>query len=128
MTHWRMTTLWLPALALLTLMSMCGCVSKSKVQAEVRAAYMAGQRDAFASIAANQRPVVKIIGQVQNSQVPWTEGLTLAQAIATANYTGRDHPREILLLRQGESATISPDDLLNGHDVPLEPGDTITLR
>ena len=58
------------ALLLLSLVT-SGCVTKSKVQAEVRAAYMAGQRDAFASIAANQRPSVKIIGPVQNPQVPW---------------------------------------------------------
>ena len=37
-------------------------------------------------------------------------------------------PMEIILLRRGESATVDPKDLLNGHDVPLEPGDTITLR
>jgi hypothetical protein len=56
------------------------------------------------------------------------EGLTLAQAIATANYTARGNPQEILLLRRGENASIDPRDLLNGHDVPLEPGDTITLH
>ena len=56
------------------------------------------------------------------------EGLTLAQAVATANYMARGNPQEIILLRRGESATIDPSDLLNGHDVPLEPGDTITLH
>jgi hypothetical protein len=105
-----------------------GCVSKSAAQAEVRAAYAAGQRDAYASIAATQRADIKVVGPVQNPQVPWVEGLTLAQAIATANYTANGNPKEILLLRRGESAVIDPKDLLNGRDVPLEPGDTITLR
>ncbi len=114
--------------AILNAMLLCGCVTKSTVQAEVRAAYMAGQRDAYASIAATQNSNIKIVGPVQNPEVPWVEGLTLAQAIATANYTARGNPTEILLLRRGESAAINPKDLLKGQDVPLEPGDTITVR
>jgi hypothetical protein len=105
-----------------------GCISKTKAQAEARAAYAAGQRDAYAHIAAAQRTSIKVFGPVQNPEVPWVEGLTLGQAIATANYTARGNPQEILLLRRGENATIDPRDLLNGHDVPLEPGDTITLH
>jgi hypothetical protein len=65
---------------------------------------------------------------VQKSEVPWVEGLTLAQAIATANYTGFHNPKGITITRQGEQASINPKDLLNGHVVPLEPGDTITIR
>ncbi len=113
---------------LLILIVTSGCVSKSKAKADARAAYVAGQRDAFASIAAAQNTNIKVNGPVQNPTVPWVEGLTLAQAIATANYTGREAPKEIILLRRGESATIAPRDLLNGGDVPLEPGDAITLH
>ncbi len=113
---------------LLTVLSLCGCVSKTKVQAEVRAAYAAGQRDAYAHMAADQRTSVKVFGPVQNPEVSWVEGLTLAQAVATANYMAHGNPQEIILLRRGESATIDPSDLLNGHDVPLEPGDTVTLH
>jgi hypothetical protein len=105
-----------------------GCVTKSQSQADAHAAYMAGQRDAYAAIAASQRTSITVNGQVQSHDVPWVEGLTLAQAIATADYIGSVGPKEIILLRRGESATITPRDLLNGHDVPLEPGDTITLR
>ena len=115
------------ALLLLSLAG-SGCVTKSKAKADARAAYVAGQRDAFATIAASQRTGIKVFGPVQNSEVPWVEGLTLVQAIATATYTAHGNPKEIILLRRGESATIAPKDLLNGHDVPLEPGDTITLR
>jgi hypothetical protein len=128
MTRRRMTTLLLWALAALPMMPLCGCVSQSKARADVRAAYLAGQRDAFATIAAAQRTSITVSGPVQNHDVPWVEGLTLAQAIATANYTAIGNPKEIILLRRGESATIDPKDLLKGHDVPLEPGDTITLR
>jgi len=65
---------------------------------------------------------------VQNPTVPWVEGLTLAQAIATSNYTGTDAPRQIIITRQGESATLDPKLLLNGADFPLEIGDVIELH
>ena len=105
-----------------------GCVTRSQARAEARAAYLAGQNDALAKMAADQHPSVFIVGPVQKSEVPWVEGLTLAQAIATANYTGRHNPKGITITRQGEQASINPKDLLNGHVVPLEPGDTITIR
>lgn len=124
----RLPSLLLTALTGLTLIPLCGCVTRAQADADTRAAYLAGQKDAFATIAATQRAGIKVFGPVQNSEVPWVEGLTLAQAIATATYTAPGNPREIILLRRGESATMDPRDLLNGHDVPLEPGDTITLR
>ena len=118
-----------PLLTLLFLsLVVSGCVTKSKARADAHAAYIAGQRDAFATITAAQRTSIKVFGPVQNSEVPWVEGLTLAQAIATANYTVHGNPKEIIVLRRGESATINPRQLLNGQDMPLEPGDTITLR
>jgi len=89
---------------------------------------MAGQKAAFTTMAAAQRTSVVVIGPVQNPEIQWTDGLTLAQAIATATYTGFGEPKEIVLLRQGERATISAKDLLHGKDVPLEPGDTITIH
>jgi hypothetical protein len=128
MVQGRMTAFLFLALAVLTMMPLCGCVTRAKDRADVRAAYLAGQKDAFATIAATQRTGITVNGPVQNHDVPWVEGMTLAQAIATANYTARGNPKAILLLRRGESATINPGDLLNGRDVPLEPGDTITLQ
>jgi len=71
---------------------------------------------------------VVVIGPVQNPEVQWTEGLTLAQAILAANCTGHRNPKEIILTRQGETTWIDPKDLLRGNDVPLQPGDTITIR
>jgi hypothetical protein len=103
-----------------------GCVSRSQANARAREAYLAGQKAAFASMAGQGQGVV-IVGPVQHPNVPWVEGLTLSQAIATANYTGRS-PKTITITRQGEQASINPKDLLNGHVVPLEPGDTITIR
>jgi hypothetical protein len=102
-----------------------GCITRSQSQADVRAAYLAGQRDAYAAM---QRTSVVVIGQVQNPEVQWTEGLTLAQAILAADYTGHGNPKEIILTRRGETTPIDPKNLLRGNDTPLQPGDTITIR
>jgi len=115
------------ALAFLMAASLGGCITRSQAEARARAAYRAGQNDAFAKMSADQRNGVFIVGPVQKSEVPWVAGLTLTQAIATANYIGHT-PREITITRQGEQASVDPKDLLNGHVVPLEPGDTITIR
>ena len=103
-----------------------GCVTRSQANAQARAAYLAGQKTALASMAQGQG--VAIVGPVQYPNVPWVEGLTLSQAIATANYTGRRSPKTITITRQGEGISVNPRDLLTGHVVPLQPGDTITIR
>jgi hypothetical protein len=104
-----------------------GCVTKSQARAEAQAAYLAGQNDALAKMAGQGQGIV-IVGPVEHPNVPWVEGLTLSQAIATANYTGFHNPKAITITRQGEQATVNPKVLLNGQVVPLEPGDTITIR
>ena len=78
--------------------------------------------------AAAQSPGVTVVGAVQNPQVPWVAGLTLAQAVATANYIGTDEPKQIIITRQGESATLDAKVLLNGANIPLAIGDVIELR
>ena len=113
--------------ALLMATSFCGCVTKSQARAEAQAAYLAGQNDALVKMAGQGQGIV-IVGPVEHPNVPWVEGLTLSQAIATANYTGRHNPKGITITRQGEQASVNPKDLLNGRVVPLEPGDTITIR
>jgi len=105
-----------------------GCTTKSRAQREAQAAFLAGQNAALKRQLAAQANGVTIIGPVQNPQVPWVVGLTLTQAIATANYLGADAPQEIIITRQGESATLAPDILVNGAVVPLKQGDVIELR
>jgi hypothetical protein len=108
-----------------------GCARRSAERLNEQNAYLAGQnavlRQQLAQSAA-QTPSVTVIGPVQNSQVPWVTGLTLAQAVATANYLDSQAPKQIIITRQGESATLDPDVLLNGTNVPLESGDVIELR
>ena len=131
MDRWRK---WLrigvaSAVLLLSAGLFCGCVSNSKAQARAQAAYFAGQNAALRQhLATEHSSDVTVVGPVENSDVPWVEGLTLTQAIATANYLGRHDPKAIILTRQGENAKVAPKMLLNGRDVPLEPGDIITIQ
>jgi hypothetical protein len=102
------------------------CTTKSQARAEAQNAFLAGQNAAL-----KQQPAgdgVTVTGAVKNSFVPWVAGLTLAQAIATANYVGADEPTQIIIKRQGESATLDAKVFLNGKDIPLEIGDVIELR
>ena len=113
----------LPVAALIS-----GCSTNSVAQAKEQQAYLAGQNAALRQQQAAQFFGVTIVGPVQNPQVPWVAGLTLAQAIATANYLDSREPGQIIITRQGESAKLDPNVLLNGVAVPLEPGDVIELR
>ncbi|HZL79484.1 MAG TPA: hypothetical protein VFC17_11585 [Candidatus Limnocylindrales bacterium] len=107
-----------------------GCTTKSHARLKEQNAFLAGQNAALQqqAQAAAQAQGVTIVGPVQNPQVPWVAGLTLAQAVATANYTGAHEPKRIILTRQGESAALDAKVLLQGPDIPLEVGDVIELR
>ena len=119
-----LTTLLIPVL-LAVLAS--GCVSKSKARAEAQRAYMAGQQAAMARMQQAQGPSVTINGQVRNSVVPWTEGLTLTKALAAAEYYGRTDPRAIIIVHNGIGRRYDPKQVLSGPDIPLEPGDMVHL-
>ena len=114
-------------LGLLITPMFCGCVTEAQANARAREAYLAGQKAAFASMGGLGHGVA-IIGPVQYPNVSWVEGLTLAQAIATANYLSHRTPKSITITRQGEEITVDPHNLLGGHVVPLEPGDTIKIQ
>ena len=122
---------WLLIMVLLAGLA-AGCVTKSKARADARAeaqrAYLAGKNDALKEQLARQQASVTVVGPVQNATVPWVSGLTLAQAIATANYLSPSEPTQITLTRQGEDGVIDPHVLFNGVPIPLEPGDVITLK
>lgn len=104
-----------------------GCSSRTK-QLESQHAMLRQQNAALQrQLAASQRGVT-IIGPVENSFVPWVAGLTLAQALATANYLDPNEPKEIIITRQGETASLDAQALLSGATVPLEMGDVIEVR
>ena len=107
-----------------------GCTTKSTARLKEQNAFLTGQNTMLRQQQTTQPPSagVTVVGAVQNPQVPWVAGLTLAQAVATANYIGADEPKQIIITRQGESATLDAKVLLNGTNIPLAIGDVIELR
>ncbi len=107
-----------------------GCTTKSRARMDSQNAYLAGQNAALRQQQAlqSQAGSVTIVGPVQNPQVPWVAGLTLVQALATANYLDSHQPKQIIITRAGESATLDASVLFNGAVVPLEAGDVVELR
>ena len=112
---------------ILALAGLAGCVTKSQADAQARAAYAAGEKAAYQSIATQTTDIV-VIGNVQKHEIPWVAGLTLAQALATANYTGAQDPEEILVKRNSVEIPVDPKQLLNGQsNMELQPGDVISV-
>ncbi len=114
---------------LLLALALNGCTTKEAARREAdKKAFIATQQSAMAA-QANQEPAVWFRGDVRNQRVPWTEGLTLAEALVAAQYIGNWDPHRITLTRQGEAFVINPRRLLRGQDNPeLEPGDLIEVR
>ena len=129
----ELVLLVVPAICVTLLLALAagGCVSKSKAQAQARAAFMAGQQQAVARMqevqAQAQGPSVTINGQVRNRVVPWTEGLTLAQALVAADYYGTADPGQVIVVHNGLATRVDPKQLFNGADIPLQPGDVVQL-
>jgi hypothetical protein len=68
-------------------------------------------------------------GDVKNRTVPWTEDLTLAQALLAAEYQGMWDPHSIVILRKGTKWPVNPKHLLSGREnPPLEPGDIVEVK
>lgn len=134
-SHWRHGT-WIFAVVLSGGIFTSGCHSESKAQLREKNAFLAGQNSVLlqqqaqaAQQTAAQSPSIQVLGAVQHPQVPWVSGLTLAQAIATANYVGQAEPKQIIITQSnGETATLDASAILNGTDIPLQIGDVIELR
>jgi len=108
--------------------ALSGCTTKSKAKANTRAAYAAGQQQALALTADARRVNIRFLGPVRQTEVLWEEGLTLAQAIAVADYADARSPNTIVIIRQRERVIVSPRDLLAGKDISLEPGDIVEIH
>jgi ABC-type Fe3+-hydroxamate transport system substrate-binding protein len=117
------------ALSLLTVLVAAGCVSKGKAQAEARAAFVAGQQQAFERThQLAQGPSVTVVGLVRYAVIPWTEELTVAKAIVASGYYGPDVPTAVEVVRNGQVIPMDPNRLLRGEDMPLEVGDVLRIR
>jgi hypothetical protein len=114
-------------LLLVLALALSGCVTKSNAKAQARAAFIAGQQQALSQQVQRQTPTVLIRGEVKNQVIPWTEGLTLVNAILAAEYQGTRDPRQIVITRHGEAVRIDPRLLLRGEDRPLEAGDIVDI-
>ena len=115
------------ALVLLQIVYLAGCTTKKQAKQEASKAFAAGKAQALNGMQ-KQEPVVTVVGQVRNHTVPWQEGLTLAQAIDAAVYTGFSNPRLIRLTRGEESIEIAVRDLLRGANNPaVEAGDVVEI-
>lgn len=110
------------------LLAASGCTTRSKARAEAQAAYQAGQEQTFARVEEARRINIRVIGPVHHAEIIWADGLTLAKAIAAADYWDARDPQVVMIVRQRERINISPRDLLNGKDWPLEPGDTVEMH
>jgi hypothetical protein len=113
-------------LSMLALVPVAGCVSKETADAQAKAAFMAGEKAAYQSMQ-SATTAITILGNVQKHQLPWADGLTLAHALAAADYTGAHDPTDIILRRNSVQTEIDPKQLLNGQDVPLHPGDVLSV-
>ncbi len=108
----------------MALLALVGCTTRSKADAKARAAFRAGH-----VLAQPEQPAVFFRGEIRNLTIPWTDGLTLAQAIVGAEYVGRRDPILIVIARRGAIIRVNPRQLLRGTDDPLlEPGDLVEIR
>jgi len=103
-----------------------GCTSRTKAQAQAEAAFRAGHQQALRQ-AEVRRNSISFTGPVLNSLVPWTEDMTLGQAIGAAGWNGKGDPRLIILTRGKEVITMTPDQLLEAADEPALPGDHVDM-
>ena len=113
---------------LLLALALTGCATKSSARRKAQKAFNEAQQREQAE-QERQQPAVWFRGDVRKQRVPWTEGLTLAQALIAAQYTFNWDPHTITVTRQGEVHPVNARRLLRGQEDPLlEPGDVVEVR
>jgi hypothetical protein len=116
------------AIFTLLLLVLTGCETKKEAEMQAHEAYMEGQAQAAKQWQEQQPPQVFMRGPVRHPAIPWTNGLTLAQAIVAAEYTGYMNPIFIRVIRNGQMVEeMKGIDLLHHHDFPLEAGDVVDI-
>ena len=120
----------------------CGCASrKARKQAQMGRAYAAGVQAARTQMQQAQTPQpmsqpvpsttdpqVRILGSVKNPVLTWSEGLTLARALVLAEYEKSSVPTVITIFRNNQPLQIDPQQVLQGADYPLFPGDIVYIQ
>jgi hypothetical protein len=107
-----------------------GCVTKAEAKRQAQIAFLQGQQQGMmrAQQLQSHGPNISFVGPVQNSIVAWRNGLTLAQAIVSANYLSDKDPSAIIVHRNGQDIPVDPKGLLNGEDFPLQVGDVVEVQ
>ena len=107
---------------------LCGCETKATARAQARAAYARGRASAYHQFEEEERTSIRVVGDVKTQEVPWQDGLTLAKVLLAAQYEDGDGPSEIFIDRRGMRIPVVMKAFLKGHDVVLEPGDTVEVN
>jgi hypothetical protein len=121
-----MRWLCLGTMAVATLVAGTGCTSSARSRAQADAAFRAGQEQSLRNEEARKRGIA-FTGPVRSSLVPWTEGMTLGQAIAAAGWNTKGDPRLIILTRGTEVVTMTPQQALEAAVEPVHPGDHVDM-
>lgn len=114
------------ALIIAALTVSIGCASTSKARAKADAESRAAQQQALRLEEARKRSI-SFTGPVVNPLVPWTEGLTLGQAMGAAGWRSKNDPRLIILTRGQEIVTMTPEHALQAAGEPVQPGDHVDM-
>ena len=125
-----MKTVLIPILLLAAVVGGCETKSEARAQAaaNARAAYEAGQADAYRQILQSQGTNIHVFGHVKNPDIPWKDGLTLTQVIVDADCADQGNPRAIFITRKGQRYPVDVDAMLGGQDWPMEPGDVVEIN
>lgn len=116
------------ATLLATALVASGCMTRSGARKEAqRTVFEEMQREEREKL--NKEPAIWFRGDIRNPRVPWKEGITLAEALAAAQYTWNWDPRLLTVTRDGQVYPINVRRLLRGQENPeLEPGDIVDVQ
>jgi len=116
------------AVILVMVAMVTGCTSNSAARRQRNAAYLQGQNAGMVQAMQSQTASVTVVGDVKNRVLVWTRELTVATAFLQADYQGVNDPRGFLVRRGSQQFRIGADELLNGKDFELEPGDILEIQ
>lgn len=117
-----------PLICILLIALLAGCETKKEARLQAHEAFMEGQMQAQQQMKKDLPPQVVIEGPVNNHVVAWQDGLTVAKAIVTADYTGFMNPVLVRVVRNGQIvAELRGIDLLHHQDEALQPGDIVDI-
>lgn len=113
---------------LILVITLGGCISKSTARKQRNVAFIEGKNAGMMQALQTQAQSVTVIGDVKNRVLTWNQDMTVATAFLQANYQGVVEPRGFLVRHGSEQFRLSADELLDGKDLQLLPGDTLEIQ